>query len=163
MKRSTPSGTQSPPGDRESSASSWPTPEAGDVLLYSYLWAREAAAGEESGRKDRPAVVVVAALTIQGRTRLLVAPVTHSPPEATADAIEVPANVKRLVSLDSARSWIVTTELNSFIWPGPDIRISPASRNPIIDAVPDWLFFKVRDAILQRSRAGQLDITSRTE
>jgi hypothetical protein len=107
--------------------------------------------------------VVVAALTNRGRTRLLVAPVTHSRSEATADAVEMPAKVKRLMGLDSARSWIVTTELNSFIWPGPDIRISPASKNPIIDAVPDWLFFQVRDAILQRSRSGQLDITSRTE
>lgn len=31
----------------------------GAIYLYSYLWARESDAGEESGRKDRPACLLV--------------------------------------------------------------------------------------------------------
>jgi hypothetical protein len=96
-------------------------------------------------------------------TRLLVAPITHVPPERIADAIEIPAIVKKQLGLDGARSWIVLTELNGFIWPGPDVRIAPGQPSPRYDAIPDWLFFDVREAILRRSRAGQLRITKRTE
>jgi len=33
--------------------------EAGDVVRFHYLWTRQAAKGEESGRKARPVCVVV--------------------------------------------------------------------------------------------------------
>jgi hypothetical protein len=115
------------PSGRKSSGGSWRIPEPADVLSYSYLWAREAAKGEESGRKDRPVVVVVAAIARKTGTQLLVAPITHVPPERAADAVEIPATVKRQLGLDSARSWIALTELNGFIWPGPDIRIAWAA------------------------------------
>ena len=53
-------------------------------------------------------------------------PVTHSPPERPEEAVEIPAVVKRRLGLDEARSWIVVSEINRFIWPGPDLR--PVSR-----------------------------------
>lgn len=142
---------------------SWKTPEPADVLSYSYLWAREAAKGEESGRKDRPVVVVVAAIARGDQTQLLVAPVTHKPPEREGDAIEIPLNVRKQLGLDRDESWVVVTELNRFIWPGPDIRIAPRQESPIYDAIPDWLFFEVRDAVIGHNREGGLTITKRTE
>jgi len=142
---------------------SWKTPEPADVLSYSYLWAREAAEGEESGRKDRPVVVVVAAIAQGSRTQLLVAPITHTAPERPADAMEIPFAVKRRLGLDAERSWIVLTELNRFIWPGPDVRIAPGQGSPLYDAIPDWLFFDVRDGIARHARGGRLSITKRTE
>src|SRR4051812_33339238 len=107
MKRSTPSATPSPPSGRGSSGGSWKIPEPADVLSYSYLWAREAAEGEESGRKDRPVVVVVALEARGDRTQLLVAPITHGEPSRPGDAVEIPTSVKRHLGLDRARSWIV--------------------------------------------------------
>ena len=53
-------------------------------------------------------------------------PVTHTPPERPEEAVEIPAVVKRRLGLDEARSWIVVSEINRFIWPGPDLR--PVSR-----------------------------------
>ena len=35
-----------------------------------------------------------------------------------------PDTVKRRLELDDERSWIVLTEANRFIWPGPDLRPS---------------------------------------
>src|SRR4051812_7262533 len=99
MKPSKPSGTPNPPNDLGSSGGRWKTPEPADVLFYSYLWAREAARGEESGRKDRPVVVVVATLEQPDGVRLLVAPITHAPPERAADAVEIPGNVKKHLAL----------------------------------------------------------------
>jgi hypothetical protein len=37
-----------------------PTPEAGLVISYAYLWHHEHLAGQEEGRKDRPTVIVLA-------------------------------------------------------------------------------------------------------
>jgi hypothetical protein len=104
--------------------------------------------------------VVVARLAQKRGTGLLVAPITHTPPESPADAIEIPANVKQHLGLDRERSWTVLTELNRFLWPGPDIRPAPGSDSPFYDALPDWLFERVRNGIV--GRAGQLRMTTRT-
>lgn len=37
-------------------------------------------------------------------------------------AIEIPAATKARLGLDAERSWIVTSEVNVFSWPGPDLR-----------------------------------------
>ena len=108
-------------------------------------------------------MVVVATITRGDRTQLLVAPVTHTRPERSGDGIEIPANVRKRLGLDREESWIVATELNRFIWPGPDIRIAPGQDNPIYNAIPDWLFFEVRDAIVSHNSDGHLTITKRTE
>jgi hypothetical protein len=105
---------------------------------------------------------VVAAIARKGGTQLVVAPITHAAPMGPADAIELPPNVKKQIGLDSDRSWIVLTELNSFIWPGPDIRIAPGQQSPHYDAIPDWLFFDVRDGVVRHRSAGRLRVTKRT-
>ena len=108
-------------------------------------------------------MVVLGAIIRRGRTQLLVAPITHSPPERSTDAVEIPANVKSQLGLDRDRSWIVVTELNRFIWPGPDLRVVPGGESPFYDMLPDWLFVRVRDALARHARAGRLKITKRTE
>jgi hypothetical protein len=108
-------------------------------------------------------VVVLGTVVRSGRTQLLVAPITHTAPERGADAIEIPANVKSQLGLDADRSWIVVTELNRFIWPGPDLRKVPGRDDPFYDMLPDWLFVRVRNALIDHARAGRLTITKRTE
>ena len=163
MRRSKPSGPRNLRNARGISGASWKIPEPADVISYSYLWAREAAAGEESGRKDRPVVVVVARIEHKAGTLLMVAPVTHARPEVAGEAVEIPPNVKRQLGLDPNPSWIVVTELNRFIWPGPDLRPVPGSDSPLYDALPDWLFERVRSRILDHSARGRLKVTRRTE
>lgn len=107
--------------------------------------------------------MVVATLARGDRTLLLVAPVTHAPPDSGTDAIEIPRNVKKQLGLDPQRSWIVLTELNRFLWPGPDVRLAPGNEDPFYDALPDWLFLRVRDRILAHAGANQLRVTKRTE
>ena len=108
-------------------------------------------------------MVVVARIVRGDEVELLVAPVTHSPPERAGDGIEIPPSVKRHLGLDKERSWIVLSELNRFLWPGPDIRIAPGRDTPLYDAIPEWLFVKVREGIVQRSSAGAVQMTKRTE
>jgi len=137
---------------------SWKTPEPADVLSYAYLWADEAERGQEEGLKDRPVVVVIARKIVDNRMQLLVAPVTHSEPK-DGEAVEVPPPVKRDLGLDHERSWIITTELNRFNWPGPDIRVVRGSEDPYYGAIPAKLFERMRSAIL----AHRFRMTKRTE
>ena len=115
-----------------------PEPVPGLVISYSYLWHDQSRAGIEEGRKARPCAIVVATIDEDGDTKVYVAPITHSQPD-DPHAVELPSRVKRRLGLDDAPSWIVTIELNRFIWPGYDL-------HPIARDKPDvfaWGFLPV--------------------
>jgi hypothetical protein len=103
---------------------SFPTPEPGLVIRYSYLWLREHRQGREEGSKDRPCAIVLRADDDQ----VVVLAITHSPPDDPTSALELPAAIKRHLGLDTDRSWVVLSESNVFAWPGPDLR--PTSGRP---------------------------------
>jgi hypothetical protein len=110
-----------------------PAPQPGLVIRYSYLWADDAAQGREEGTKERPAaVVLVVDEPRAGSPRVYVLPITHSAPAKGVEAIEVPAAVARKAGLDAARSWIILSEFNEFIWPGFDLAIIPGSKPPSV-------------------------------
>lgn len=142
------------------------TPERGSVIRYSYLWADENARGREEGRKDRPALVL--ALSIKeadGNIEVLVLAVTHTPPTNEAEAVPFPQDIKRHLGLDDAPSWIVTTEANAFIWPGPDIRPVPG-RTPatvIYGRVPDGLLRRIARSYLANRNTQRSRLVPRTE
>lgn len=97
---------------------SLPSPVPGLVIRYSYLWSHEAAAGREEGSKDRPCAVLFTVTTRVGKRVATVLPVTHTPPSEPELAVEIPAATKARLGLDDARSWIVLTEANCFVWTG---------------------------------------------
>ena len=135
---------------------SLPDPRSGLVIGYSYLWHAEFEAGQEEGGKDRPCAVVIASRTEAGDLVVTVAAITHSVPVDPMDAIEIPAVVKRLLNLDEHRSWLVCTELNRFVWPGPDLRpISRTAPGEFVYGVLPGAFMKQVFALLQELRAAR--------
>jgi hypothetical protein len=100
-------------------------PQPGQVIHYSYLWWNEARRGRIEGAKTRPCGVVLTRTAADGSTVVYVLPVTHTPPSEPEVGIEIPPATKRRLGLDAERSWVITTELNRFIWPGPDLRALP--------------------------------------
>ena len=105
-----------------------PKPVPGLVIRYSYLWHSEHLEGRDEGQKDRPCAIFAAIQTdTAGDMRVLVLPTTHSQPDQSIRAIEIPLKVKQRLRLDDDRSWIVVSEWNEFIWPGPDPRRLPNS------------------------------------
>ena len=126
-------------------------PERGSVIRYAYLWAEEHRRGREEGRKDRPALVLALSIVQRdGAAEVLVLPMTHTPPRNASDAVAVPPDVRRGLRLDEEPGWIVTTEANSFVWPGPDIRPVPRSRPPsaTYGKIPEGLLRKVARSFL---------------
>jgi hypothetical protein len=94
-----------------------------------------------------------------------VLPITHSPPFDPASAIEVPSETKRRLGLDTERSWIVISEGNEFVWPGPDLRPRPGGDLSTIayGFLPPGLFILVRDRFLAFSRERKTISLRRTE
>lgn len=99
-----------------------PEPKAGLVIRYGYLWRAERMRGQEEGVKDRPCAVVLTVSKEGEKTRVGVAPITHTPQPPGANAVPLPPETAKRLGLDAIPQWIVTTELNTFTWPGPDIR-----------------------------------------
>lgn len=81
---------------------------SGQVIRYNYLWARQADAGEEAGRKGRP--VAVQALTGAGGVALLFPITSHAP--GTGDvALEIPETEARRVGLRNP-AWVIVNQWN---------------------------------------------------
>jgi hypothetical protein len=110
-----------------------PEPTPGLVISYAYLWHDQRRVGLEEGRKARPCAIVLAKIDDGGDKRIYVAPITHSRPDDPY-AVELIPKVKRRLGLNDEPSWIVTNELNWFIWPGFDLR--PVARNRL--STFDW-------------------------
>lgn len=143
---------------------SLPTPHPGLVIRYAYLWKREYEAGRDEGSKDRPCAIVMAVIDDEGESQVLVLPITHTPPYDDADAVEIPRVTKQRLGLDGERSWVVITEVNEFIWPGPDLRPVPGGDGSIAYGVlPPRLFEAVRDRFLARCEQSSAARVPRTE
>jgi hypothetical protein len=142
-----------------------PEPVPGLVIRYSYLWRREYLQGLDEGQKDRPCAIVAAIRTDAGEHRVLVLPVTHSEPTPDVVALEIPATVKRRLGLDELRSWIVISEYNEFVWPGPDLRRAPGADDTSVayGMLPPGLFAIIRQRLLALITDGETRSVTRTE
>lgn len=143
----------------------WPAPQVGQIIRYAYLWKREADAGLEEGQKDRPAVIVVAQRREGSDIRVVVAPITRAPPTDPHDAFEVPRATCKRVGLDGERQWIVVSELNSFLWPGPDLRPLPGQgpASVIMGLLPAKLSAMLNERLQTRIVQRRIAITPRGE
>jgi hypothetical protein len=121
--------------------------------------------GQEEGSKDRPCAIVLTTQAAAGETVVTVLPITHSAPTAVDDAAEIPAVVKRRLGLDEARSWVVVSEVNRFVWPGPDLRpVSRAEPDRFhYGLLPPSLFRQIRERFLACAAGQRLRAVPRSE
>ena len=139
-----------------------PEPAPGLVIRYAYIWVTEAAQGREEGSKYRPAVVVLAVDSEEeGGREVLVAPITHHPPINNDGAVSIPPSTAARLGLDSEPSWIIVTEVNRFVWPGPDLRPVAPGRWAY-GFLPSGLFRNVRSRLAAIARRGRLRPVQRT-
>ena len=143
----------------------FPEPVPGQVIRYAYLWSHEHASGQEEGLKSRPCVVVLSVSSVDGDRIVTVVPITHRPPEASALAVEIPHPTKLRLGLDDERSWIVLTQANRFIWPGPDLRLGPTGQaeSVLYGLLPRALFNTVRERLATAVASQLLGVVPRTQ
>jgi hypothetical protein len=142
-----------------------PSPTPGLLIRYAFLWREQASYGRDEGEKDRPCAVVLTTAGDGGRQIVLVLPVTHSPPRDPALAVEIPAATKRRLGLDDERSWIVVTDANRFVWPGPDLRprVRGDASSVAYGHLPRGLFTELRDKFALAIEARLAGVVRRTE
>lgn len=146
------------------STTSWMIPKPGDVLNFAYLWHYQARQGVEEGLKDRPSVVVLAVNHHAGNPVITVCPVTSQKPDKLTDYIAIPQRVKAHLGLiDRDHSYIMTTEVNRFTWPGPDLR--PLEIKGRVDVVygriPEHLLDAVKESMITNIERHKLKQISR--
>jgi len=135
-------------------------PKNGDVIHYSYLWRDEDRRGLDEGQKARPAAVLAKKEVGTENTRILVLPITHTPPSEPKIAIEISAQEKRIIGLDHEQQWIICNEINQFYWPGFDVR-------PILGGshkyglMPRGLYDRARALLLKFRTEGRLKAVNR--
>jgi hypothetical protein len=122
--------------------------EPGLVIPFVYLWRREHEAGEESGRKIRPCLIVIAVQrSTAGKVRVAVVPVTTQVPDTARSAVAIPKRVRTHLGLHAAASWVICDEYNEFDWPGVDLGTTPKGKS-VFGHIPDELLEQVRAEML---------------
>jgi hypothetical protein len=143
----------------------FPDPEPGLVISYSFLWSDEAAAGHAEGRKNRPCAIVLATAPdacVPDGKRVVVLPITHTQPMDDDAAVELPHGIRRHLGLDDAPSWVVVDELNVFLWPGFDLRHLPGKPGQYAYGyLPPRFFDRLRAKLRERRAHGRLKAISR--
>lgn len=139
-----------------------PTPEAGLVISFNYLWRRESEQGLENGRYPRPCAIVVATrLEPEGPLVVTVVPITTKSPVEGQAAVEIPPAVKRHLGLDpDLRSWAIVDEVNEFAWPGFDLEPNPAGALDY-GFIPPRLYERIKAGLLEAVRRRRLGRVSR--
>lgn len=135
------------------------------VIRYSYLWRREAQLGREEGVKIRPCAIILVILDQADRPLVRVLPITHAPPDDLADSLELPAITKQRLGLDAERSWVVLSEANDFLWPGPDLHFLPGQgpESAVIGRLPPGFLKLLRERLEKRRRQRLVTAVRRTE
>jgi hypothetical protein len=143
----------------------FPEPVPGRVIRYSYLGAEEYGGGRQEGVKDRPCAIILVSTEDADERMVTVLPVTHAPPSDPSLTVEIPQATKRRLGLDDERSWVVLSEANRFVWPGPDLR--PARPGDAASVsygqLPYALFETIRRKFIAAVRARRAGIVPRSE
>lgn len=139
---------------------SLPEPQPGLVIRYSYLWHDESMAGQEEGLKDRPCAILITSAT--GSRKTMVVPITRTKPPDMSSAVLIPDATRKRLGLHDSPMWAVCSEINEFLWPGPDIR--PISKTLRYDygLLPPKLFKEIKDKIQYCANGKKLRLVTRT-
>lgn len=122
----------------------------------------EAAQRREKGSKYSPAVVVLAVDSDdEGGREVLVAPITHRPPADPVGAVAIPSGTAARLGLDADPSWVIVSEVNRFVWAGPDLRPVEPGRWAY-GFIPTGLFRAVHSRLAAFARRGRLGQVPRT-
>ena len=135
------------------------------MIRYSYLWRSEHLRGQEEGVKDRPCAVILVTEREDDSQIVTVLPITHASPSDPVFALEIPPATKQRLGLDDERSWVVLSEANRFLWPGPDLR--PAQSGDIASVACGQLPYRFAEEIRLKFtahlKARRVQVVERTE
>ena len=103
-------------------------------------------------------------IPIREGTRVYVAPISHVQPDAANGqrGIEIPEISKRGLGLDDESSWLYTSELKHFLWPGFDLKKTSDGRDHY-GIVSGNMIRAVRSNIAANAKDKKLKLLNRDE
>lgn len=122
-----------------------PNPETGLVIRYDYLWHRRREKGHQVGEL-RPCVVVF----IAPNGRVVVCPITHSELTPEEWRVDVDAEHRDVLGLDSNPQWVDCSEINEISWNDSGLEPTPWGDweyGYVADHVADEILSKVRSQL----------------
>lgn len=144
----------------------FPKPKNAQVIRYSYLWKEEFLRGQEEGVKDRPCAVIIVTQNKENDDIVTVLPISHTPPSPSQAlfSLEIPAETKRRLGLDGEKSWVIFSEANRFIWPGPDLRITSKGdiSTVVYGLLPQAFYKKLLEEFLDALNTNRKNVIPRT-
>lgn len=84
------------------------------------------------------------------------APITRSQPEDETQAVKLTAATRRRLELGDEENWVITSEVNVFRWPGPDLRLTPTGRYEHGE-LPAVVFTAIKEKILRAKGAAPVE------
>lgn len=131
-----------------------PTPFPGLVLRYAYLWQAIATKGISHVQKDCPCLVLAVSEQQRDSLTVTVAPIQPFAPPNPAQGVMLPDGTHTRLALEGAQSWVMLTEVNRFIWPGPDLCTVPNTDPPsvVYGVLPPRLFDDIRTQLVENAR-----------
>lgn len=75
--------------------------------------------------------------------------------------MEIPMATKKRLRLDALPSWVITTEVNRFVWPGPDIRPAPDGR-AAYGLLPAKMTYELVKRIRRNARDKSISVVERS-
>lgn len=86
---------------------------------------------------------------------MIVAPITHTPPDNPEAAIAIPSAVKDQLGLDDEQSWLRADEINRSTWPGYDLRPVPGKDTAVYGKLPPGLYKRIKNKIIEIQEAAR--------
>jgi hypothetical protein len=137
-----------------------PDPFPGLVIGYSYLWHHDYKLERDFSEKPATHGVVLSVEEEVGDKLVIVAALTDIKRRDT-EGIELPEATRIRLGLPSPQYWIIISEVNRFVWPGPDLRSVSALTENGLSAIPPALFETVKSAMRALSKRDQLKAVTR--
>jgi hypothetical protein len=142
-------------------------PEAGLVISYDFLWKEDQQEGADYGSKDRPcAIIFTITAEDEGGHRVVVCPITHSPPSDDQSAVEISPRIAAHLGLDGDKMWIKTDAVNVLTWSKDMIPIGvmPVEKGKwSYGMLPDKISEEVINQVRENSRNRTLDQVERDD
>lgn len=130
-----------------------PAPRPGLVIGYEFLYREDAAAGLENAARAHPCAIVLVAGS-NPAPRVSVVAVSHAPPPESAalDYMQLTPPEARQMGLDSGDHWVNLRDINSFDWPGYDLKPIAPGRRFVFGRMGRATFTRLVEALKARRR-----------
>lgn len=125
-----------------------PKPIPGLVIGYEFLFREDAAAGRENANRPHPGAIILVAQEGPNQ-RVSVVSISHSPPspDEARHRMKLAHLECREMGLDDGDHWINLRDVNSFDWPGYDLKPIAPNGGYVFGRMPKTTFIRLINAL----------------